>query len=188
MSRGQGAEGCPTSAPCSFFIGSSIPKTSQMRLISIRKSVFGRATVVLVFAQAVGGCYSMAPIEGATPAPGNDVRLQLSDQGSVQLAPLIGPRIGAIDGRAMESSDSALVVAVQAVVAQSGRSMAWSMERLSVPRSAVSHVSTRKLDTRKTWIAAGLTVLGALVVGSVFGLGNGFDGLLGGGSGGGGKQ
>ena len=159
-----------------------------MQLISFRKSVFGRAAVVLVFAQTVAGCYRMTPIEGSTPAPGRDVRLELSDQGSVQMAPLIGPRIGAIDGRAVEASDTALVVAVQAVVAQGGRSMAWSMERLSVPRSAVSHVSTRTLDTKKTWIAAGLTVLGALVVGSVFGLGNGFDGLLGGGSGGGGKQ
>jgi hypothetical protein len=159
-----------------------------MRLISIRKSVFGRAAVVLVFAQAVAGCYRMTPIEGSTPAPGRDVRLELSDQGSVLLAPLIGPRIGAIDGRAMESSDSALVLAVQAVVAQSGRSMAWSMERLTVPRSAVSHVSTRTLDTKKTWLAAGLTVVGAILLGQVFGLGTGFDGLLGGGSNGGGKQ
>ena len=143
---------------------------------------------MLVLAQVVGGCYSMTPIEGSTPPTGQEVRLSLSDQGSVQLAPLIGPRIGAIDGKAMESSDSALVLAVQAVVAQSGRSMAWSMEKLSVPRSAVSHVSTRTLDTKKTWLVAGLTVVGAFLVGSLFGLGSGFDGLLGGGSGGGGKQ
>ena len=159
-----------------------------MRLISIRKSVFGRAAVVLFLAHVTGGCYSMTPIEGSTPPTGQEVRLSLSDQGSVQLAPLIGPRIGAIDGRAMESSDSALVLAVQAVVAQGGRSMAWSMEKLTVPRSAVSHVSTRTLDTKKTWLVAGLTVVGAILVGQAFGLGNGFDGLLGGGSGGGGKQ
>jgi hypothetical protein len=159
-----------------------------MRLLSIRKSVFGRAAVVLLFVHVVGGCYNMTPIEGSTPPAGQEVRLSLSDQGSVQMAPLIGPRIGAIDGRAMESSDSALVVAVQAVVAQSGRSMAWSMEKLTVPRNAVSHVSTRTLDTKKTWAVAGLTVVGVLLVGAAFGLGNGFDGLLGGGSGGGGKQ
>ena len=130
----------------------------------------------------------MTPIEGSTPETGRDVRLSLSDAGSVQLAPLIGPRIGAIDGRAVESSDSSLTVAVQAVVVQSGRSMAWSMEKLTVPRSAVTHVSTRTLDAKKTWVVAGLTVVGAFLVGQAFGLGNGFDGLLGGGSGGGGKQ
>jgi hypothetical protein len=137
---------------------------------------------------ASSGCYSMKPIDGSTPPPGQDIRLSLSDRGSVEMAPLIGPRIGAIDGRAVQSSDSALVVAVQAVVAQGGRSMNWSMERLTVPRSAVSHVSTRTLDARKTWLMAGLTVVGAIMVSQAFGLGEGFDGLLGGGSSGGGKK
>jgi hypothetical protein len=130
----------------------------------------------------------MTPIEGSTPPPGLEVRLSLSDAGSVQMAPLIGPRIGAIDGRAMESSDSALVLAVEAVVAHSGHSMAWSLERLSVPRNAVTHVSTRTLDTKKTWLMAGLTVVSAFVVSQAFGLGNGFDGLLGGGGGEGGRK
>ena len=54
------------------------------------------------------------------------------------MAPLIGPRINAIDGRAVESTDTALVLAVEGVVGQGGRAMSWSLERLSVPRSAVS--------------------------------------------------
>lgn len=103
------------------------------------------------------------------------------------MAPLIGPRIDAIDGRMMQSTDTALVVAVQAVVSQSGRSMAWSMERLSVPRSAVASIRTRTLDRRKTWITAGLAVVGAFALGELFGYGNGFGGFLGGGNNGGKK-
>lgn len=156
-----------------------------MRLGSTMRIIVRGVTVVTCCTVAASGCYRLAPIEGSTPAPGREVRLSLSDEGSVRLAPLIGPRIGAIDGRALESSDTALVVAVQAVVAQGGRSMPWSLERLSVPRSAVSSIRSRTLDRRKTWIVAGLSVVGAIALGDVFGLGTGFDGLLGRGNNGG---
>ena len=145
-------------------------------------------TVVLALVSVLSvGCYSMTPIEGAAPAPGNDVRLDLSDEGSVRMAPLIGPRINAIDGRSVETSDTAYVLAVHSVVAQGGRSMAWSQERLAVPRTAVSSVRMRTLDAKRTWLAAGLTVVTAFALGQAFGMGEGFDGLLGGGGSGGRK-
>jgi hypothetical protein len=158
-----------------------------MRFGSSIRTIFRCVTVVIWSAAGASGCYRLTPIEGPTPAPGREVRLSLSDEGSVRLAPLIGPRISAIDGRAMESSDTALVVAVEAVVARGGRSMPWSQERLSVPRSAVSAIRTRTLDRKKSWIVAGLSVVGALALGDVFGLGTGFDGLLGRGNDGGRK-
>ena len=101
------------------------------------------------------------------------------------MAPMIGPRIDAIDGRTVEVNDTSLVVAVEAVVTQSGRSMAWSNERLTVPRGAVSSIRTRTLDRRKSWIVAGLGVIGAIALGDAFGIGNGFGGFLDGGGGGG---
>jgi hypothetical protein len=115
------------------------------------------------------------------------VRVDLTDAGSVRLAQQVGPRIAAIDGRTLQSNDSSIVIAVAAVIAQNGRSMSWSQERLSVPRDAVSSVRTRALDRKKTWIVAGLSVVGVLVIGDLFGLGTGIGGLLNVG-GGGGKQ
>jgi hypothetical protein len=158
-----------------------------MRFPSFPRSVLRRAAVAVVLGLSAGGCYSYTPIEGATPPPGLEVRLALSDEGSVRMAPLIGPRIGAIDGRSIESTDTALVLAVEGVVGQGGRSMGWSLERLSVPRSAVSSVRTKTFDHKKTWAVAGLTVVGALLASQAFGIGNGFDGVLGGGGGGGKK-
>ena len=145
-----------------------------------------RLTIAFALALLTVGCYRLTPIEGAVPAAGSDVRVGLTDAGSVQLAPQIGPRIAAIDGRALQSNDSAIVLAVAAVVNQSGRSMPWSQERLSVPRAAVSSLRTRALDRKKTWIVAGLSVVGVLALGDLFGLGTGFGGLIG--VGGGGRQ
>jgi hypothetical protein len=152
-----------------------------MRLLRARSRVLTIVSLVLV----ASSCYRLAPIEGASPTAGQEVRLSLSDEGSVRLAPLIGPRIEAIDGRTVQATDTAFVVAVEAVVTQAGRSMAWSMERLTVPRSAVSSIRTRTLDRKKSWIVAGLGVIGAIALGDVFGLGTGFGGFLGVGDGGG---
>ena len=146
-----------------------------------------RPILTLGMALCTGACYRMTPIESAAPAQGSEIRVSLSDEGSVRLAPLIGPRISAIDGKTLESSDTAVVLAVQAVVSQGGRSMAWSQERLAVPRSAVASFRTRTLDRKRTWIVAGLSVVGVIALGDVFGLGTGFDGLLGGGGNGGRK-
>lgn len=144
-----------------------------------------RISISLLIVLATSGCYRLTPVEGGAPERGLEVRLSLSDEGSVRMAPQIGPRISAIDGRVLEAVDTAYVVGVTAVVAQGGRSMAWSNERLTVPRTAVSSIRTRTLDRKKTWMAAALGVVGAIALGEAFGLGSGFDGLLGGGNGGG---
>jgi hypothetical protein len=135
----------------------------------------------------VTGCYRLTPVDGGAPTQGLEVRLSLSDEGSVRMAPLIGPRIAAIDGRVLEAGDTSYVLAVSAVVGQGGRSMAWSNERLTVPRTAVPSVQTRTLDRKRTWIAAALGLVGAIALGEAFGLGTGFDSLLGSGGDGGKK-
>ena len=147
----------------------------------------GKKRFPLLLLPLLIGCYRFTPIEGPAPERGQDIRLVLSDEGSVRMAPMIGPRIDAIDGRVLEPGDTAIVLAVQAVVARGGRSMNWSQERLAIPRAAVASIGTRTLDRKRTWIVAGLSVLGVLALGDVFGLGTGFDGLLGGGGDGGKK-
>lgn len=142
---------------------------------------------IVLLVLAFASCYRFTPIEGATPERGLEVRLELSDEGSVRMAPMIGPRISAIDGRVLEAGDTAIVLAVQSVVAQGGRTMGWSQERLSIPRVAVASVRTRTLDRKRSWILAGLTVVGAIALGEAFGIGSGLDGLLGGGGNGGKK-
>ena len=146
-----------------------------------------RISSSLLILLAATSCYRLTPVEGGAPEQGLEVRLALSDEGSVRMAPLIGPRIAAIDGRVLEAVDTAYVLGVTAVVAQSGRSMNWSNERLTVPRNAVSSVRTRTLDRKKSWMVAALGVVGAIALGEAFGIGNGFGGFLGGGNGGGKK-
>lgn len=149
--------------------------------------LYSRLLVVGLPVVALASCYRLSPIDGGSPPVGVEVNLALTDEGSVRLAPLIGPRIDALEGVVASASDTAIELAVRAVVAQNGRTMAWSQERLVVPRSAVSSIRGRRLDRKRTWIAAGLTIAGALALGEAFGLGTGFDGFFGIGGGGGKK-
>lgn len=136
---------------------------------------------------SMAGCYRLTTLDGSSPSAGTDVSVLLTDEGSVRMAPLIGPRIAAVEGRVLAPVDTAIELAVRAVVAHGGRTMTWSQERLAVPRSAIASVRTRTLDRKRTWIAAGLAIIGTFALGDAFGLGTGFDGLLGGGGGGGKK-
>lgn len=149
--------------------------------MSVRRFVArARALAVLSLAATSAACYRLTPLEGPTPEPGRAVRVDLTDAGSVRLAPFIGPRVEAIEGRAERTTDSSYVLLVTATTARGGMSTSWSNERLDVPLSAVARIRTRTLDRRRSWIAAGLTVASVFVLGQVFDLGTGWDGFFGG--------
>ena len=132
-----------------------------------RNTPLARQLAVASLLAVASACYRFTPVEGGTPATGTEVRLELTDEGSLRMAPLIGPRISAIDGRVLDPGDTAIVLAVESVVASGGRTMAWSQERLPVPRSAVASVRTRTLDRKRTWIVALLGVAGAISLGEM---------------------
>lgn len=139
-----------------------------------------RTLIVLLATFVVQGCYRMRPIEGPTPELGRVVRLDLTDAGSVRLAPYIGPRVEAIEGRTERMTDSSYVLLVTSTVARGGLSTPWSNERLDVPVSAVARVRSRALDARRSWIAAGIGLAGVVLLSQVFDLGTGLDGFFGG--------
>ena len=119
------------------------------------------------------GCYRLAPLETDTPDAGSEVRVVLTDAGSVQLASLVGPRVETLEGRTVQVSDSALVVAVSSTFNRAGVEMPWNHERLSVPRGAIDQIRKRELDHRKTWLVSGASVVGLFLVSRAFGWGPG---------------
>jgi hypothetical protein len=131
-------------------------------------------TVVALFALvALPACYRLTPLDSGTPDAGTAVRLDLTDAGSVRLAPLIGPRIDALEGRAIEVSDSVLVLQVSAAIQRNGVSVPWTHELLRVPLDAVDRIRTRELDRGRTWLVSGAGVVGLFLVSRAIDLGQG---------------
>lgn len=130
----------------------------------------------------LSGCYEYALPRGtATPAPGREVRVALTDMGTATLAPAVGPGVTSLDGRLVSADDSALTVAVESTVKRNGLEDLWKGENVSVPRTQVASLQERSFSRSKTAVVAGIAVgLGAIFYAA-------FGGNLGGGGNGNGN-
>lgn len=131
------------------------------------------ASLAILALTVLPGCYRLTPVDGGAPDAGTKVRLDLTDAGSVQLAPLIGPRIDALEGRAIEVSDSVLVLAVTEAVQRNGVTVPWTNERVRVPLQAVDRMRARELDRGRTWLVSGAGVVGLFLMSRAIDLGQG---------------
>ena len=117
------------------------------------------------------GCYSYRPVAGVAPAPGAELRVQLTDAGMSELTRYLGPRVMTVDGRLVEiEPDSTLMLSVKAVHTAEGGLQRWPGEgTVRVPNAAVASVSRRTLSRKRTAVfAGGLTA--ALVAIGVYAL------------------
>jgi hypothetical protein len=110
-------------------------------------------------------CYSWQPVGAATPAIGQDVSLQLTPQGTVELARYLGPSVYKVDGRLTGTgSDGELSVAVDYVTMVNGTKQPWSGEGAVIfPRVYVETMRERKFEKRRTILGSG--ALAAALVG-----------------------
>jgi hypothetical protein len=122
----------------------------------------------------VAGCYQYSTLSSPSPDAGTSVRIDLTDAGSAQLAPTIGQRVESIDAQSVSTSDSTLAVSVLATISTTGVVAHWNKERVDIPRSAISRVRGRRLDAKRSYLAAALAVIGAVAMGEAFGLDLGF--------------
>src|SRR6185436_15290573 len=78
--------------------GHSLICRPQSRGDPVVLRVFQNWTRVLLLV-ATSACYRYTPITAEPENVGAEVRLRLTDAGSVQLAPMIGSQVESIDGR-----------------------------------------------------------------------------------------
>jgi hypothetical protein len=127
------------------------------------RQVRALAAALLLLPSATG-CYTYAPVWNGVVEPGREVRVGLSDEGRVLLAPSLGAGANRIDGRVLEKSDSALSLAIAGVEYVNARGIfaKWSGEPVVIPRQVFAGVAERKLSRGRTWT---LVALAAIAVG-----------------------
>lgn len=131
------------------------PIRSLTLLTRLRASRLAAATMLL--APMSVSCYTYLP-QSSTAGPGADVRVTLTDAGSLAIAPLVGPRIASLDGRVDRVDSDSLVLRVRKSTTMAGAENGWAGERLSIPATAVSNVFQKRLSTTRTAIAAAVGV------------------------------
>lgn len=126
-----------------------------------------RLTAIPVLTLTVlSACYQYVPATTESLMPGAEYRGHLSDEGSQQVARLLGQNVARFDGRLIGVQDTAYLVSMGATLRRSeDRPTIWTGEQLVIPRSAVTRFEMRQLDRPRTIRAAALYALGAAGIG-----------------------
>lgn len=118
--------------------------------------------LLLLGAVTLAGCYTLRPMTGPAPEPGNRVAFSINDAGRAVLGGLIGPGIERIEGRLLDNGDTGYLLAVTNVDLVRGGQQVWRGEQVRVPREYVVAVWERKLSMGKS-IGLGVGVVGGFV-------------------------
>jgi hypothetical protein len=121
-----------------------------------------RVPLVLALTAATGACYTYRPIEGTEPAPGHAVRVEVNAEGTDRLARQLGPRITQLEGRVASLESDTLRFLVRVARTPEFIESYFKDDTVSLPRTAISGMSERKLSTGPTVAVGGLLVAGAI--------------------------
>lgn len=106
------------------------------------------------------GCYVYQPLNGLTPAVGEQVELTLTDSGRVALGSQLGPGVLHVDGLLRQVGDGAYEIGVYRLSTISGETSDWAGERVRIPVSVVSQMGIRKLSKTRTVLIAAVVAVG----------------------------
>ena len=122
-------------------------------------------TTPLLIPLLLAGCYTYADTAPAAVPVGTAVRVALSDSGSLQLAPLVGPRAAALEGRFAARTDTAFTVAVRQLTRFDGSDEGLRGERVRIPAAATTGLQRRSLSRGRTaGLTAGVVAVAALAI------------------------
>jgi hypothetical protein len=132
-------------------------------------------TAVLAVGMSVTACYTQHPLTTPVPVLGTQIVAELTDTGTVVMANQLGPGVTEIEGFVAEVNGTGWKLLMTRVEQRGVGSTYWSREPVTFPRSALTRVTQRQLDKKRSWVTAGLIAAAAIVAARSFG-GFGFGG------------
>jgi hypothetical protein len=114
----------------------------------------------------LAGCYAYAPVEAGRVQPGTNVRARVSGAGADRIAPLLGTsNARLLSGRLVDTRADTLIVEVPTVMQASLAGLAERLhQRVSIPRTDLLELETRRLDRFRTAAVVGSV---AIIVGAI---------------------
>lgn len=145
-----------------------------------------RLLALLVLAAApLAGCYRYVPVSD-TPPQGQAVRVLLAPPVDVRLSQVTANSVARVDGEVARAGADSLWLSASRLWSGTGYDFLGNNETVSLPRSSVSRLERREVDTTKTGLVIGASIVAAIL--AQFALSDGFLGSDGGNGGPGGQQ
>src|SRR2546425_11425028 len=113
---------------------------------------------ILIAAGLTAGCYSYHPLGTPDPEPGMSVAVTLTDAGTLELGPYLGPDAFIVRGRYVRADEQGLVLAVVQVETKRGDWHPWAGETVTLPLADVASLEARRLAKGRTVLLAGIGV------------------------------
>src|SRR5262245_20986479 len=104
---------------------------------TMRRSIHRIGTVGCL-SVLLAGCYTLQPASGVAPL-GAIVAFDINDVGRVALGGAVGPEIGTIEGRLLNTADGEYTVAVKSVKYLRGGTQVWSGEPVAIKKDFVGN-------------------------------------------------
>ena len=122
-----------------------------------------RSSLISICILAVSACTTYTPLRVADMSPGYNVRVSLTDQGAVDLAPKIGARARQLEGTLTQASDSTISISVRRVVREGGGDDTYNDIPISLPSQDVDRVERSTTSFSRSMLTAGAIVGTALL-------------------------
>jgi len=132
-----------------------------------------RAVTSFGAAALLAGCYNYEPLVRTHLAPSAYLAVTLSDAGSVQLAPYVGPLVAVVRGRFLSTTERGLALSVESVEDRRGQTFEWKGETVVVPGEFVRSLEERHAAKGKTVLLASASLVGFFAAYAAFGPGAG---------------
>lgn len=143
---------------------------AMMRSLStsdVRRALSFAAVVVCC------GCSRYVELGNTAPVPGGDVRLTLSMRAYEVAYGPIGSAVRLIEGKLVSAGDSTIEIAVTGVTRTTGFDETWSGQQVSVARSNITSIESKRLSVPRTLGTLGAVVAGSFVARGAIGGGEG---------------
>lgn len=135
---------------------------------TIRKRSLWRRTIALVLVASLFNlvaCTEYTPVQNGVDATvGKEVRVRLTDQGTVDVAPRIGLRAQSVEGILQAITDSSLSLSVRKVSREGGIEDTYAGEQLSMARRDFETVETSRTSVARSLLLTGGLVAAALLL------------------------
>jgi hypothetical protein len=104
----------------------------------------------------LSACYTLVPLFPNAVRPGQEVTVEVSDEGRLALAERLGPELYRVEGRVVGVTQEDVALTVGAITNVGGNRNVWNGERVSFRTEHLRAASEKKLSPGRTLVVAAL--------------------------------
>jgi hypothetical protein len=137
---------------------------ARPQMMSVNSVIPRRIVAVTVLSAMVivNGCATYRPIDRTSAPTAGEVRLELTERGTLELGPQIGAGIVYLDGSVVSASDSSVKMTLKQVVNRSGGVQQWVGESVTIPAGYVNLYRKREPSAMRS-LALGASLAAAAI-------------------------